>query len=84
MRIVSLDILGTWSILLDYPYSKILSSRAFIKKIQALSFNGVSGHINFTSGASRLTDIIVWQFQGEEYVEVGLYHPGSSSNDSGR
>ncbi|XP_069989042.1 uncharacterized protein [Penaeus vannamei] len=60
------------------------TTQAFIKKIQALSFNGVSGHINFTSGASRLTDIIVWQFQGEEYVEVGLYHPGSSSNDSGR
>ncbi|XP_071549817.1 uncharacterized protein [Panulirus ornatus] len=59
------------------------TTQAFMKKISSVSFNGVSGHINFTSGASRLTDIIVWQFQEDHYVEVGHFHPGPSSSDKG-
>ncbi|XP_042206983.1 receptor-type guanylate cyclase gcy-1-like isoform X2 [Homarus americanus] len=56
---------------------------AFMKEISAISFNGVSGHINFSSGASRMTDIIVWQFQNKEYVEVGRFHPPPSVSDTG-
>ncbi|KAK8726640.1 hypothetical protein OTU49_009969, partial [Cherax quadricarinatus] len=51
------------------------TTQAFMKQISSLSFNGVSGHINFSSGSSRVTDIIVWQFQDKQYVEVGRFHP---------
>lgn len=67
------------------------TTQAFIKKISGTSFNGVSGHINFNAERlddgetrnSRLTDIIVWQFQSGEYVKVATYHPKSPLADLG-
>ncbi|XP_050730099.1 uncharacterized protein LOC127005358 isoform X3 [Eriocheir sinensis] len=67
------------------------TTQAFMKKISGLSFNGVSGHINFTSDSthgietrnSRLTDIIVWQFQSGKYVQIASYHPRPSLADEG-
>nr|XP_045607313.1 atrial natriuretic peptide receptor 2-like isoform X2 [Procambarus clarkii] len=71
----------------DQSYSADLrapnTTQAFMKQISSLSFNGVSGNINFLSGSSRVTDIIVWQFQENQYVEVGRFHPGPLASDEG-
>ncbi|XP_068222673.1 uncharacterized protein [Palaemon carinicauda] len=70
----------------DQSYAADLRARnatnAYINKIKSVAFDGVSGPINFTSG-SRVTDIILWQFKGNSYEEVGIFHPGLTKNDTG-
>ncbi|XP_018019867.1 atrial natriuretic peptide receptor 1 [Hyalella azteca] len=49
------------------------SADMIIKKLESLKFNGVSGEVSFQDSHSRVTDVIVRQFQSGEYTEVAKY-----------
>lgn len=57
--------------------------RRFIYYINNTNFDGVSGHINFTHGPSRFTDIVIWQFTNRCYTEVGRFYPNADDKEWG-
>ncbi|KAB7495252.1 Tyrosine-protein kinase transforming protein ros [Armadillidium nasatum] len=59
------------------------TTQRFIYYINNTNFDGVSGHINFTHGPSRLTDILIWQFTNKSYRHVGTFYPNAEDHHNG-
>ncbi|KAF4518035.1 hypothetical protein B566_EDAN009268 [Ephemera danica] len=59
------------------------STRNFVKFIESTDFNGVSGHISFREGPSRVSLINVVQWYNNESFIVGTYYPNNTGNGTG-
>lgn len=58
------------------------TSKKFVELIQETNFNGVSGHIMFSSGPSRISNVNVYQWIDEKLHIIGSFHPNKNDKNN--
>lgn len=58
------------------------TTRKFVELIQKTNFNGVSGHIMFSSGPSRISNVDIMQWINDELHIIGNFHPNKNDKNN--